>query len=447
MSFMKRYMNWGILAIGAVSLGMGMTACEDEPDKFELSGGKPTISYIRPQDVASKDSLLTSAYTASGICIVGENLTSIKEMYFNDVKATLNTSYITKNTMLVTVPKDIPNSNTGKIYMVTRDKDTVEYEFKVLVPAPSVTSMKCEYVAEGNEAVINGQYFVNDPNQPLTITFTGINNSINVPVPASDIKEITASSLRFVVPQGVSEGQIEVSSIYGTGMSKFYFRDSRGMITDFEGPGNAGPTGVVPQGWNLKPSYLTEGGISGTYVQVGPSETEGGWVEDLKLSFWCGNWNGDPMSITSGAGVPLRNFIDFSDWENMSLKFELCVPKSNPWSAGALQLLFVNNKQCANDSWQNNTYIHTSADGGLDLPRALYNPWRESGSFDTNDEWITVTIPFSEFIYNDDGSKVSSPMSPSSFDSFIMWPMNGGVAGTACTPILRYDNIRVVPNL
>lgn len=152
------------------------------------------------------------------------------------------------------------------------------------------------------------------------------------------------------------------------------------------------------------------------------------------------------MSIKEGAGVPLRNIIDFSDWENMSFKFELYIPSSNPWSAGALQILFVNNKLCANDSWQNNTYIHTSADGGKDLPRALYNPWKSTGSFDTGDEWITVTIPLTEFVYNDDGTKAPSPMSISSFDSFIMWPINGGVQGTKCTPIFRYDNLRVVPN-
>jgi hypothetical protein len=131
----------------------------------------------------------------------------------------------------------------------------------------------------------------------------------------------------------------------------------------------------------------------------------------------------------------------------MSFKMELYIPKSNPWSAGAMQILFVNNLQCANDSWQNNTYIHTKADGGLDLPRALYRPWETTGSFDTGDEWITVTIPLTDFVYNDDGTKVNSTMSKESFDSFIIWPINGGVSGTTCTPIFRYDNIRVVPNL
>ena len=436
---MKKHINWALLAVGFVSL---FSSCADEPDKFELTGGKPSINYIRLQDAASKDSLLIEAYTATPICIVGENLTSIKEMYFNDVKAVLNTSYITKHTMLLNIPKDIPGSNTGKIYMVTRDADTVTYDFKVLVPSPVVTAMKNEWVKIGEDAVLNGQYFVNDPNKPLSITFTGISNSTNIKVPTENIKSITPSQIVFKVPEGVKEGLIEVESIYGTGKSKFYFHDSRGLITNFDGA-----TDVVPQGWNIKATYSDENGVDGQYVQVGPTDTEGGWVEDLKLPFWCGNWNGDPMSITSGPGIPLRNFLDFSKWEDMSFKMELYIPKSNPWKAGAMQIMFINNKQCANDSWQNNTYIKIGKDGGLDLPRALYNPWKDSGSFDTDDEWITVTIPLKDFVYNSDGSKVSTPMSINSFDSFIIWPYDGGIKGTACTPIFRYDNIRVVPNL
>ena len=241
---------FGIL-LASASLGLALTACEDQPEKFELTDGTPVIHYIRPQDVASKDSLLVEAYTQTPICIVGENLTSIQQMYFNDVKATLNTSYITKNTMLVTIPSDIPENNTGKIYMINKSKDTTTYDFKVLVPAPTVSTMKCEYVAVGSEATVTGQYFVNDPNDPLTITFIGVNNSIDVPV--TDIKEITASSLRFIVPEGAEEGQIKVHSIYGDSKSKFYYNDRRGIITDFEGENHAGPTGVIPQGWTLQP--------------------------------------------------------------------------------------------------------------------------------------------------------------------------------------------------
>ena len=431
-----------ILTIIAVASSFSLQSCKDQPDEFKLSDGTPTIYYIRPASYSASDSLLVEAAPQTSICLVGSNLKSIQQMYFNDKKAVLNTSYITDNTLFVQIPSDIPDEVSDKIYMITQAHDTLTYDFHVVIPAPVVTAMKNEWVKVGEDAVITGQYFIDDPNQPLTVTFTGISNSISVKVPAENFKSITRSQLVFTVPEGAEEGQIEVASVYGKGLSKFYFRDSRNLITNFDGA-----TDVIPQGWNIAATYSDVNGVDGQYVQLGPKETEGGWVEELKLPFWCGNWNGDPMSITSGPGIPLRNFLDFSDWQNMSFKMELYIPKSNPWSAGAMQILFVNYKQCANDSWQNNTYIHTKADGGLDLPRALYRPWETTGSFDTGDEWITVTIPLADFVYNDDGTKVSSTMSESSFDSFIIWPINGGVKGTVCTPIFRYDNIRVVPNL
>lgn len=430
------------MTIIAVASSFSLQSCKDQPDEFKLSDGTPTIYYIRPASYSASDSLLVEAAPQTSICLVGSNLKSIQQMYFNDKKAVLNTSYITDNTLFVQIPSDIPDEVSDKIYMITQAHDTLTYDFHVVIPAPVVTAMKNEWVKVGEDAVITGQYFIDDPNQPLTVTFTGISNSISVKVPAENFKSITRSQLVFTVPEGVEEGQIEVASVYGKGLSKFYFRDSRNLITNFDGA-----TDVIPQGWNIAATYSDVNGVDGQYVQLGPKETEGGWVEELKLPFWCGNWNGDPMSITSGPGIPLRNFLDFSDWQNMSFKMELYIPKSNPWSAGAMQILFVNYKQCANDSWQNNTYIHTKADGGLDLPRALYRPWETTGSFDTGDEWITVTIPLTDFVYNDDGTKVSSTMSIESFDSFIIWPINGGVAGTTCTPIFRYDNIRVVPNL
>ena len=50
---MKKLFNRALLAVGFVSL---FSSCVDEPDKFELTGGKPSINYIRLQDVNSKDS-------------------------------------------------------------------------------------------------------------------------------------------------------------------------------------------------------------------------------------------------------------------------------------------------------------------------------------------------------------------------------------------------------
>ena len=365
------------------------------------------------------------------VCLVGENLRSVNELFFNDQKAILNTSFMTDNTLLVSVPKNMATVTTNKIYLITAAKDTVKYDFQVLPPAPVIKSMSNEWAAVGEVVSILGDYFFASDTEPVQVSF-----------PNAEVTEfisVEKTKISFKVPEGAVEGKIKVSTMSGTAQSVFHYRDSRGIITNFDGA-----TDVVPQGWNIAATYSSEGGLDGQYVQLGPSDLDetGAWNEQLKLPFWCGNWNGDPMSITSGPGIPICNFIDFTNFKNMGIKFELCIPESNPWSSAAMQVIFTSAEVCANDSWQNNTYIHT--DKGL--CRGIYRPWEASGSFHTSGKWITVTIPFSEFVYNADGSKGSVPLqSPNDFASLIIWPWDGGVAGTACTPIFRIDNIRAVP--
>ena len=60
----NRYTNW-FFAAAVVVAGFSMAACEDEPDKYEVAGGKPTLKYVRVPDPAAADSLLTGAYMAS----------------------------------------------------------------------------------------------------------------------------------------------------------------------------------------------------------------------------------------------------------------------------------------------------------------------------------------------------------------------------------------------
>ena len=46
------------LSFGIALLSMvGFTSCDDQPDEYETTGGKPSISYIRMADAASKHSL------------------------------------------------------------------------------------------------------------------------------------------------------------------------------------------------------------------------------------------------------------------------------------------------------------------------------------------------------------------------------------------------------
>ena len=115
---MMRYVK-GLAVVMAVMGGMTVTSCEDEPDKYEIADGLPSIRYVRMTSPEVSDSLITGAYLSNTVCLVGDNLRSIYELYFNDQKAILNTSVMTDNTVIVDVPSTIPSVVSNKIYMVT----------------------------------------------------------------------------------------------------------------------------------------------------------------------------------------------------------------------------------------------------------------------------------------------------------------------------------------
>jgi hypothetical protein len=428
---MKRYII-NIMLIAAAALGFA--SCEDYPDAFVLADGKPTVNYVR---YADRDVLIEQAYMGEVVCFVGENLCSVRELFFNDQKAVLNTSFMTENTLVAAVPGNLPKVKTDKVYMITKEKDTLAVDFKVMMPAPQLKSMSCEFQQPGTDVTIYGNYF----SEPMTLMFEDGNGAV-----VTSFKSVSMTEMTFTIPADAKPGKIKLETESGLARSPFSYYDfCGGLITDFDGG-----TDVVPQGWNFSGTYSSEGGILGNYVELKSASAmspDGGWNEDFKIDFWCGTWDGDPMDNMSGAGVPICNIIDFTNWQNMALKFELYIPSSNPWMAGAMQLIFCSADKAANDSWQNNKFVHTSAeDGGLDLCRGLYRPWETTGSFDTGDKWITVTVPFSEFTYNADGTSGAVPLAkPEDFATFVIWPWSGGVNGTECTPVFRIDNLRAVP--
>ena len=89
----------------------------------------------------------------------------------------------------------------------------------------------------------------------------------------------------------------------------------------------------------------------------------------------------------------------------------------------------------------NNSYFQDDV-----LPRGFYRPWSDTGSFDTGDEWITVTVPFSNFTYGFSGAQATGTLTANDFASLNIFVVGGGLDGTECTPIIRIDNIRAVPN-
>ena len=450
--------NGALFAMALVAAGAGFTSCEDEPDKYEVAGGTPTIDYVRPVDAASKDSLLTAASLNNTICIVGRNLRSVTKINFNDQAAVLNTSYMTDNTIIVTVPKAIPNKVSDKIYFITSKQDTVAYDFKTIVPAPTINSMSNEWAAAGEEVTIKGDYFLDYDNSHLTIKV-----GENYTIPYEDLK-ISQNNIRFNIPEDMPKHEpIYITTINGTTKAGFRYMDNRGMLFDFDTPWKEGGDVLGNNGWHNRTITSDATSLSGNYMVLGETAmgSDGGWNDgNFSFEYWPGSWQ-DPETYSSRPRM--QDLADFSDWQNMSLKFEMCIPKDNSWSAAPMQIYFGSVTQVSNGAagtkdiygnvlaGANNTFFH---DQGK-LARALYMPWQntEDKLYNTDGKWVTVTIPLSDFVYDYDGNKGLSYSGVNDFSAFNIFVIKGSYndanvlpTGVDCNPIIKIDNIRVVPN-
>jgi hypothetical protein len=129
------------LLILVLAMAGAFTSCKKDE---QSNGGVPKIQYVRVTAPESSDSLLVSASQGSLVAIMGENLQNTVEVWFNDQKASLTSTYITSSSILVSVPNPIPTVITNKLKLVFSNKDSLLYDFKVDISEPVLTGMENE---------------------------------------------------------------------------------------------------------------------------------------------------------------------------------------------------------------------------------------------------------------------------------------------------------------
>jgi hypothetical protein len=386
--------------------GMLFQACEKE-DEFAM----PEINYIRVTDPVKSDSLVTHAFMGTTIAIIGNNLKDVNEIWFNDQKAFVNSSFVTNTSIIVTVPNVIPTTVTNLMLLINSNKvDTLKYPFSVDVPPPLLNSLLCEYVEDGGTAVILGNFFIDDPNVPLQVFFPG-----NI---EGTVTSVAIDEIQVTVPTGSGVGPIQVKTIYGATRSTFYFRDDRNMILDFDVLTASG-------GWR-----------SGVIGNSNPDPIDGNYVR-FKGTMAAGigaTWDEDHFSFNLWPIANGRADVPFYTGEiaDAVIKFECYVV--DDWKSSALQMIFT-----PYTTQGTNSYIADAS-----VPRGLWIPWKNSGTYKT-DGWITVTLPLSEFKYTYTGGTCGNPLTKDMLRGLTFFVWNGGVLGTDCTPQICIDNIRVVP--
>lgn len=396
-----------IMLLITLFTGLLFQACDGNEEEMFM----PEISYVRITDPLKSDSLVAHAFMGSTVAIMGNNLKDVDEIWFNDQKAFVNFSFVTNSTIIVTIPAIIPATVTNLMLLVNSNKvDTLKYPFGVDVPAPLVNSLLCEYVVDGGTAVVKGNFFIDDPSSPLKVIFPG-----NL---EGTIESFTINEIRVTVPEGAGVGPISVKSIYGNTRSAFWFRDDRNMVLNFDDLTAAG-------GWR-----------SGVIGSSNPAPVDGNYVrfQGAMAAAAGATWDEDHFSFNlwpSSNGRPDAPFYT-GEIEDGVIKFEVYVVE--PWSSSALQMIFTPYSTSGT-----NGYI-----GDASVPRGLWIPWKDSGTYKT-EGWITVSFPLSSFTFTGSGGTCENVLTKEMLRGLTFFVWNGGVAGTDCTPHICIDNIRVVP--
>jgi hypothetical protein len=365
-----RYITY-VLIPSLVLSTIFFTSCDDSDGmNIESPNGQPAISYIRVTNPDASDSLLVEAQLGATVVIMGSNLGGTRQVWFNDQEASINPTWVTNQNIFVTVPQQAPLEVTDKIYLVNDKADTLSHDFVVAIPPPELYSARNEWPQDGENLVINGDYFFDVV--PVIVSFTG--------GVQSEATVLSQGQLEVAVPDGAAEGPVKVITNFGEATSTFHLWDSRNIVLNFDD--------LVANGWRIGMTDNVDNPIDGNYLVVkgdiaanqrdeGPGAPS---QSPLAMEYWGGN---DPNRTENFYPLYANSYRDYV------LKFEA---KVNKWYGGYLNLCLS-----TPDHTGNNQEIW-----GNDLnARAIWGPWDQEGEeFSTDGQWITVVIPMTDFQYH-----------------------------------------------
>lgn len=373
-------------------------AC-DQTDAERDRDATPSVEFVRVTNPDASDSLLTSAPMGQQIVIMGKNLGDVQKVFFNDVEALLNPTLITSYSIILDVPSVIPTDVTNTMTLITSKGTRAVHDFRVVVPAPSISAISCEYAKPGDVITLTGNYFL----EP-SVYFTG-------DAQPAEIVRFNQTSIDVVVPQNAAEGPVTVESIYGRGKTKFSFLDTNGLLTNFDDD--------YQQPWG-RGTIASEGGISGNYLLFeAPTLSAWGWNESLMWGYWA-------YAEGAQGNAPIAQ----GDINSLALKFEADI---ETWVDCPMLIWF--------QSWSPNGAI--SPDDNY--AQCHWKPWMQNGAKvdAATNGWKTFTIPLTEFRYNKEESL--NNLSIGDITSFT--DMNIMVFGACDQPApfkIKMDNFRIV---
>ncbi|MBC9796626.1 glycan-binding surface protein [Sinomicrobium weinanense] len=398
-----KYMNRLLLACAAVIMTL-MFACEQE-DTMPA----PLITSIRNYEAAPNDTLITEMVAEQWVVIHGKNLSQVGQVTFGGIRASINQTLLTDENIVVQIPsvpfQSVPLDELNKVTVVSAG-GSYTYPIDFAIDPPVITRVSYELPGEGDPVFIYGSNFF----YVEEVTFAGATIS---EYELSD----DGTSIGFMAPALDQSGPVTVKTGTGAYTTSFNVNDTTtGMLCNFD------DVNTFDWGAGISNNSTTFPGNRGNYAIL---SNEGLSADN---SSW---WEGGRSINTKGVQWVPEDKLD-DPVGDYAFKFEINVP----------------------GQW-NGTSIFILKDFNFDYV-ARYEPWKlgddQAAPFTTNGNWVTVTIPFSQFRNKPDGGKDGTGESAESLKALLGDSGNGGIniftindsSEPAAAMNFAIDNIRVV---
>ncbi len=381
--------RWTPLALACFMLMAMLSSCEDDSSY----SGPITISKVYLEDAESSvtDREVSFARLGQLIRIEGSGFTDLKKVFINGYSCYFNPVYVSDNSMLVSVSKNIPiidaEPELRNTITMANDGNSSTLSFEIRASAPTITGFS-------NSLPLVGE--------PITVYGSGLLEVSRVEFPGDVVVTdgITSNEegeyFTVNMPEGVSDegGSIFIECANGGAYSPACFNFKKGVILDFDGMGDQGHWGsansmITPD--DLESALVGTGNQSeGIYVPHRPSRMTSISAASIRCSeVWTyGNKSddglyGDDWRKQLTPYIPLETPLS-----QVAFQFDIYVPEA--WeNSGYLKICLVNGFN--GGEWAGNCYN--------------YVPWIVDGqveSFQTTG-WTTVTVPFTDFYAFADG--------------------------------------------
>lgn len=325
--------------------------------------GPPVIKAVSLLDSARTDSSFVRALPGTLVLITGENLGGATNIYFNNMAAYFNPTYNTNTHVVITIPFNAPSEATdpdvpNQIRIVTGHGETT-FSFVVDIPPPTIEGISNENALPGDSLIIWGSslWLIEK------IVFPG----------GREVTALKESSegyrVGLIMPDlGGDTGRIVLHAKYGVTAFNAPLNDheSGNLLSNLTNDGETGEKPVLNWAWwgaNRTSDATLFPGTRGGYLQNifgGVGAKDGAWWNGNR----SGNFNEVAMFTAAIVSQQAANYV---------LKFE--VNTKEPWTAAICVLRF------------GETYAYR------------FMPFSNSPdkSFHTDNQWLTVTIPLSDF--------------------------------------------------